>query len=364
MQFVDLQRQYQAYQEEIDGAIAKVLQGSQYIMGPEIKQIETILSEFVGVEHCITCGSGTEGLQLALMALEIGPGDEVITVPFTWISTAEAISLVGATPVFVDICPETFNIDIDQIGQAITSRTKAIIPVSLFGQMPDLKRIEEFGLPVIEDGAQSFGATRDGERSCGVTLMGVTSFFPSKPLGCYGDGGAVFTSDGELAHRLKAMRTHGGIVRHHHPYLGMNSRFDTLQAAVLLAKWPHFAAELKRRRALAKAYDEAFGEVFRVPALETGDVTHVYAQYTLRLPERDEAAAYLAAQGIPTAIYYPTCLHQQPVFAPLGWGPGSFPQAEKAASEVLSLPLHPFLTDEAQSEVIEAVLALGAEVGV
>lgn len=358
MQFIDLKKQYLLHKKEIDAAIERVLDSARFILGPEVAELEGVLAEYVGTKHCVTVGSGTEAIQVALMAYDIGPGDEVITVPFTWISTAEAVRLVGAKPVFVDICADTYNIDIDQIEAAITERTRAILPVSLFGQMPDMDRINaianEHGLKVIEDGAQSFGAEQNGRKSCGVSDLGTTSFFPAKPLGCYGDGGAVFTDDDEVAARMRAIRTHGGERRHHHPYLGMNSRFDTLQAAIILAKWPHFAGEIVRRNELGAAYTAALKGCCVTPVTEPGNL-HVYAQYTIRLENRDEVAEALQAQGIPSMVYYPRCLHEQPVFADLGHGPGSFPVAERAADEVLSLPLHPWLTDEEQARVIEVV---------
>ncbi len=240
MEFIDLKTQYQRYKAEIDERIHRVLDHAHFILGPEILELETALASYVGVRHCLTVASGTDSLEIALRALDIGPGDEVITVPFTWISTAEAVALVGAKPVFVDIEPVAFNIDIDLMEKAITPKTKAILPVSLFGQMPDYDRINAIasahGLPVIEDAAQSFGASQRGRRSGGVTTIGSTSFFPAKPLGCYGDGGALFTDDDPLADKMRAIRTHGGVKRHHHPLVGMNGRFDTIQAAVLLAK--------------------------------------------------------------------------------------------------------------------------------
>jgi UDP-2-acetamido-2-deoxy-ribo-hexuluronate aminotransferase len=367
--------------------------------------LEEVLATYVGVKHCITCASGTDSLEIALRALGIGPGDEVITVPFTWISTAEVIGLVGAKPVFVDIEPATFNINVDLIGAAVTPRTKAIIPVSLFGQMPDYSRINaiaaKYGIAVIEDGAQSFGATQRtapstihrmergssdphsvsslqpranvnvrtpslsdpmveerGEeitrRSCGVTLIGSTSFFPAKPLGCYGDGGALFTNDDALAEKMRAIRTHGALKRHNHPFLGMNGRFDTLQAAVLLAKLPHFDWEVQERTRIGARYTALLSSVLCPPSVTPGN-THVYAQYTIRVPNRDAVAAKLKEKRIPTAVYYPKCLHEQPVFAGNGSKWGDFPESEKASREVLSLPMHPFQTEADQDRVVEAV---------
>ena len=258
MEFIDLAAQYRRYQPEIEARLRRVFEHGQFILGPEVAELEAELAGYVGVRHAVTVASGTVSLEIALRALGIGPGDEVITVPFTWISTAEVILLVGAKPVFVDIARDTYNIAVDRVEEAITARTKAIIPVSLFGQMPDYDRLKvvaaRHGLAVIEDGAQSFGATQRGRRSCGVTLIGSTSFYPAKPLGCYGDGGALFTSDDELAGRMRAIRTHGGLRRHEHSLLGLNGRFDTLQAAVLLAKWPHFEAEVKARERLGAWY--------------------------------------------------------------------------------------------------------------
>jgi UDP-2-acetamido-2-deoxy-ribo-hexuluronate aminotransferase len=358
VQFIDLQTQYRRYQAEIDARLRRVLEHGQFILGPEVAELEAALADYFGVRHALTVASGTASLEIALRALGIGPGDEVITVPFTWISTAEVIALVGARPVFVDIEPDTYNIAVEQIEAAITPRTRALLPVSLFGQMPDFDRINALaarhGLPVIEDAAQSFGATQRGRRSGGVTTIGSTSFFPAKPLGCYGDGGALFTSDDALAERMRAIRTHGGLERNHHPLLGLNGRFDTLQAAVLLAKLPHFDGELAERQRLAARYNAALEGLCVTPAVAPGN-THVYAQYTIRVSERDAVVARLKAAGVPTAVYYPKCLHEQPVFAGLGYRPGDFPVAEQAAREVLSLPLHPFLNEADQDRVVEAL---------
>lgn len=358
MHFIDLHQQYRRYQADIDSRIRRVLEHGQYIMGPEIAELESRLARSVDVPHAIGVASGTDSLEIALRALGIGAGDEVITVPFTWISSAEVIMLVGATPVFVDIDPVDFNINTDLIESAITQRTKAIIAVSLFGQMADFTRINAIaarhGLTVIEDGAQSFGATQDGQMSCAVTTIASTSFFPAKPLGCYGDGGALFTLDAALDERMRAIRSHGGLKRHHHPHVGMNGRLDTLQAAILLAKLPHFADEVTARGRIGARYTEALRHVCGVPELKPGN-THVYAQYTIRCVARERVAERLKAVGIPTAVYYPKCLHEQPVFAPLGYRWGSFPQSEKASREVLSLPMHPFLTEAEQEFVIKAV---------
>ena len=358
MEFIDLKTQYLRYQAEIEARMQAVLRHGHFIMGPEIAELEAQLAAYVGAPHAITVASGTDSLEIALRALGVGPGDEVVTVPFTWISTAEVIGLVGAKPVFVDIAAADFNIDVDWIEAAITPRTKVLLPVSLFGQMPDYARInalaEKHGLAVIEDAAQSFGATQNGKRSCGVTALSSTSFFPAKPLGCYGDGGALFAFDDELAGKMRAIRSHGGLRRHHHPLLGMNGRFDTLQAAILLAKLPHFAWEVERRNALGARYTSLLRGVAGVPEVMPGN-THVYAQYTIRTPNRDALGAKLKEAGIPTAVYYPKCLHEQPVFASCGNKLGDFPVAEQASREVISLPMHPFLSEAEQDAIVEAV---------
>lgn len=358
MQFIDLKTQYLKHRAEIDGRMARVLEHGQFIMGPEIDELEKALAVYVGVKHAITVASGTDSLEIALRALGIGPGDEVITVPFTWISSAEVIGLVGAKPVFVDIDPATYNLDVTQLAAAITPRTKAILAVSLFGQMPDYDFINEIaakhGITVIEDGAQSFGATQRGHKSCSVTKISSTSFFPAKPLGCYGDGGALFTADNQLNETMRAIRTHGGVKRHHHPLLGMNGRLDTLQAAVLLAKLPYFPAEVEARNRIGARYTELLREVVGVPEV-VPDNTHVYAQYTIRVNNRDELGSTLKSVGIPSAIYYPKCLHEQPVFASLGYKWGDFPVAEKASRQVISLPMHPYLTEDDQNLVVAAV---------
>ena len=363
MNFIDLKRQYEAYQSEIDAAMGRVLKHGAYIMGPEVRELEEKLATFVGVRHCVAVASGTDSLEIALRALDVGAGDEVITVPFTWISTAEAVQLVGATPVFVDIDPQTYNFDVSLFEAAITERTKAVIPVSLFGQMPDLTTInaiaKERGITVIEDGAQSFGATQNGVRSCGGSDIGSTSFFPAKPFGCYGDGGALFADSDDTAAAMRSIRSHGGEKRHHHTRVGMNGRFDTIQAAVLLAKLPHFEEEVARRSELGERYSRELADVCGVPGIAEGN-THVYGQYTIRVADRDALGGALKERGIPSAVYYPKCLHEQPVYDGLGYRVGDFPVAEKASREVISLPMHPFLSDDEQSEIIAAVRAVVA----
>jgi UDP-2-acetamido-2-deoxy-ribo-hexuluronate aminotransferase len=358
MQFIDLKQQYQLLKATIDAAIQRVLDHGHFIMGPEISALEIALAEYVDVNHCITVASGTDSLEIALRAWGIGPGDEVITVPFTWISSAEAISLVGAKPVFVDIDPFDYNINVAQLEAALTPRTKAIMPVSLFGQMPDFNAINaiaaKHGIPVLEDAAQSFGATQRGMNSCAVSTVGSTSFFPAKPFGCYGDGGALFTDDDELAEKMRAIRTHGGVKRHFHTLVGMNGRFDTIQAAILLAKLPSFPNEVAARERIGARYSELLRDVCCIPVISPGN-SHVYAQYTIRVPDRDSLGAKLKEVGIPSAVYYPKCLHEQPVFAGLGYKWGDFPVAEKASREVISLPMHPFLSVEDQDRVVKAV---------
>jgi UDP-2-acetamido-2-deoxy-ribo-hexuluronate aminotransferase len=358
MDFIDLKTQYRKFQPDILARINSVLEHGRFIMGPEIEELEATLADYLGCKNAITVASGTDSLEIALRALEIGPGDEVLTVPFTWISTAEVILQVGAKPVFVDIDPLDFNIAVDRIEASITPATKALLPVSLFGQMPNYDAInaiaQKYGITVIEDAAQSFGATRHGRKSGNVTTIASTSFYPAKPLGCYGEGGALFTNDDDFAAKMRAIRTHGGIRRHFHDLVGMNGRFDTLQAAIMLAKWPGFAEEVEARHRLGARYTEALRDICETPAVREGN-THVYAQYTIRVPDRDALAEKLKADGIPSAVYYPKCLHEQPVFAPLGYAYGDFPEAEAASREVLSLPLNPYLTDSEQAQVINAV---------
>lgn len=345
---MDLKTQYNTHREAINARIGRVLESGHFILGPEVEELERTLASYTGSKHCLTVASGTVSLEIALRAMGVGPGDEVVTVPFTWISTAEVVCLVGAKPVFVDIEPGTFNMNPELLEGVITPRTKAILPVSLFGQMPDLERIaavvEGRGIPVLEDAAQSFGATRNGRKSCAATKVGSTSFYPSKPLGCYGDGGALFTDDDGLATAMRAIRTHGGLVRHQHDWIGMNGRFDTLQAAIMLAKWPTFEEETATRSRLGARYSELLNGACVTPEVAPGN-THVYAQYTVRVPERDTVAGRLRELGVPTAVYYPKCLHEMRVFSNLGYGPGDFPESERAAREVLSLPLHPFLSE-------------------
>lgn len=360
MQFIDLKQQYLDHKKAIDEAIFRVLDHGQYILGPEVAMLEEQLASYIDVKHCITAASGTDTLMMALLALGVGPGDEVITSPFTFIAPAEVIALVGARIVYADIDPKTYCLDVTHVEAAITPKTKAIIPVSLFGQMADLTRLNQiaarFGIPVIEDAAQSFGASHGGKKSGACSVISSTSFYPAKPLGCYGDGGALFTSDDALAERMRSIRVHGAsaTARYHHTCLGFNGRFDTIQAAIMLAKFPHFPGEVATRMRLAAYYDANLQDVCTTPFIAPGN-DHVYAQYTIRVPQRNAFVDILRARGVPTAIHYPRCLHQQPVFESLGYAEGAFPHAEQAAGEVISLPMHPYLTQQQQDQVIAAV---------
>jgi UDP-2-acetamido-2-deoxy-ribo-hexuluronate aminotransferase len=358
MKFVDLASQFAAYEPEIRKEMEDVLQSAQFILGPKGGELERRLADYVGAKHAIGCSSGTDALLLALMAHGVKAGDEIVTTPFTFVATAEAISLVGATPVFVDIDPVTYNINVDGIEEAVTGNTRGIIPVSLYGQCPAMETIlsvaEERGLFVIEDGAQSFGAERNGRRSCGWPHVGTTSFFPSKPLGCYGDGGMVFTSDDEMAERIRGLGNHGQWERYMHRAVGINSRLDDLQAAVLLGKFPRFPGEVTARASLGERYSDRLGDIVGVPVVSPGN-THVFAQYTLRTSRRDGLVAHLKENGIPTAVHYPIPLHLQEAFRGLGYEKGYFPESEAAAREVVSLPMSAFLSESDQDEVIRQV---------
>lgn len=364
MDFIDLKSQQALIREELDQRIATVLDHGRYIMGPEVKELEEKLADYVGVKHCVSASSGTDTLLIALMALGIGPGDEVITVPFTWISTAEVIALTGATPVFVDIREEDMNMDVSQLEAAITEKTKAIMPVGIFGQTADMVGINEIAarngnIPVIEDAAQSFGATHHGEKSCSLSSIGSTSFFPSKPLGGYGDGGALFTDDDELAQKMSHIRVHGQSKKHHHPILGLNGRLDSLQAAVILAKLNLFDDEIRKRNEVAARYSESLrssGQDVFVPSISEGN-TSVWAQYTILSPDRDAFGARLKEKEIPSVSYYAVPLHLQPVFHYLKHKEGDFPVAEKVASQGLSLPMNPYLTDGEIQQVCDAISA-------
>lgn len=360
MEFIDLKTQQESIRSQIDERISRVLDHGRYILGPEIEELEERLCEYVGVKHSIGVSSGTDSLLIALMALDIGPGDEVITVPYTWISTAEMIALIGATPVFVDIEPVSLNMDTDLLEAAITEKTKAIMPVGIYGQTANMSAVNEIArrngdLPVIEDAAQSFGATHRGEKSCGLSLIGSTSFFPSKPLGGYGDGGCLFTDDDELARKMKQIRVHGQERKHHHPILGLNGRLDSLQAAVVLAKLDIFDEEIELRQKVADAYGSAIEATsIRLPRVAEGN-TSVWAQYTILSENRDELQTKLNEEGIPSVPYYAVPLHLQPVFADLGHEKGDFPVTEEVSEQCLSLPMHPYLSSDEIGKVTTVI---------
>ncbi|HMN56686.1 MAG TPA: DegT/DnrJ/EryC1/StrS family aminotransferase [Ottowia sp.] len=367
MDFIDLKTQYQRLKADIDAGIARVLAHGQYILGPEVGELEEKLAAYTGARHCITVANGTDALQIALMALGVGPGDEVITPGFTYIATAETVALLGARPVYVDVDPRTCNLDPALLAAAITPRTKAIIPVSLYGQCADYDAINaiaaKHGLPVIEDAAQSFGATYKGRKSCNLTTIACTSFFPSKPLGCYGDGGAIFTSDDQLATVLRQIARHGQDRRYHHVRVGVNSRLDTLQAAILLPKLAVLDEEIALRQQVAQRYadllplqraGESRGEgasTIQLPHIELHN-TSAWAQYTLQVANRDQVQERLKAAAIPAAVHYPIPLNRQPAV--------SDPDArlrvgDALAQKVLSLPMHPYLDAATQAHIVEAL---------
>jgi UDP-2-acetamido-2-deoxy-ribo-hexuluronate aminotransferase len=360
MDFIDLKSQYAALRDNINARIQKVLEHGQYILGPEVKELETQLAVYTGAKHCITVASGTEALLISLMALDLQPGDEVITTPFTFAATAEMIVLAGARPVFVDIEPDTCNIDPTLIEARITNRTRAIMPVSLYGQCPDMDAINEIaqrhGLAVIEDAAQSFGATYQGRRSCNLSTFGCTSFFPSKPLGCYGDGGAIFTSDDALAQACREIRVHGQSQRYLHTRIGVGGRMDTLQCAVVLGKLDRFDWEIERRLALGRRYAEKLttaGLPLRLLRVRD-DRDCVWAQYTVFVEHRAEVQQKLQIAGVPTAVHYPRPLHLQPAYAQFCC-PDCCPNSVTAGERVLSLPMSPDLTDDQMDAVVVAL---------
>lgn len=370
MEFVDLKAQYRHISALIDARIAKVIEHQRFILGPEVAELEERLAARVQAKHCIGCASGTDALLLALMALGVGPGgsntgpDEVITTPFTFFATGEMIALLGARPVFVDIEPVGYNIDPEKLEAAITPRTKAILPVSLYGQTAEMDAINAIAarhrLAVIEDAAQSFGALYRGRHSGNLSTIGCTSFFPSKPLGCYGDGGACFTSDDALAQAMKELRNHGQSGRYRHTRIGINGRLDTLQAAVLLAKLEVFDEELTARAEIADHYTALLKDAVHTPKV-LAERTSAWAQYTIEVDDREAVESSLKGAGVPTAVHYPVPLHLQPVYAELargiGWRRGSFPVAERAADRVLSLPMHPYLGPAQLLQVAQAVKA-------
>ena len=361
MQFIDLKTQFDRVENQIMGRITKVLKSGAFVMGPEVAELEACLAEFVGVKHALGVSSGTDALLIALMALEVGPGDEVITTPFSFFATAEVILLLGAKPVFVDINPKTYNMDASGLEAAITPKTKVIMPVSLYGQCADLTAINavaaRYHLPVVEDAAQSFGATHHGHKSCSLTTIACTSFFPSKPLGCYGDGGACFTQNTHLAQRMEEIRNHGQSKRYIHSRLGINGRLDTLQAAILLEKIQLFTNEILMRQDVALRYAERLPQQLIKPFIEPHH-TSVYAQYTIQVPNREHVQQILQEQGIPTAVHYPLGLHRQE--AVLQGAQSEFkyhPYTDYASQVVMSLPMHPYLTEQDQDKICDAVVA-------
>ncbi|MFT5258918.1 MAG: UDP-2-acetamido-2-deoxy-ribo-hexuluronate aminotransferase [Saprospiraceae bacterium] len=372
MQFIDLKVQQERIRPQLDEAIKRVLDHGQYIMGPEVAKLESMLVEFVGVKHAIACSSGTHALLLPLMAYGIGPGDAVITTPFTFFASCEMIALTGATPVFVDIDPETFNIDPAKIEAVIASikaegrfNLKGIMPVDLFGLPADydliMKIAEEYTLFVFEDATQAFGATYKGRRAPGLAHVGATSFFPAKPLGCYGDGGAVFTDDDQLASTIRSLLVHGkGSDKYNNALIGLNARMDTLQAAILIEKLTIFPEELELRQRVVNRYEEAIDSdeenYFGVTApLVNPDCTSVWAQYTVSCKRRDELQAKLRQDGIPTMVYYQKPMHFFDALRYLGYQEGDFPVAENACHTVLSLPFHPYLKTNDQLRIIMGI---------
>lgn len=366
-QFIDLKTQFQALKPRIQERIDAVLEHGQYIMGPEVKELEDKLAAYTGAKYCITCASGTEALLMSLMALGIRPGDEIITTPVTFAATSEAIVRVGAKPVFVDVEPDTGNINANLIEASITARTKGIMPVSLYGQISDMDAINTIAakhgnLPVIEDAAQSFGATYKGRRSCNISTIGCTSFFPSKPLGCYGDGGAIFTSDDALASALREIRIHGQSERYKHTRIGVAGRMDTLQCAILLAKLERFDWEVQQRINIGKRYTDLILSTAKSKEEKTiqplalrDENTSVYAQYTIKVSQRDALQERLAEADIPTAVHYPIPLNQQPVYKHLCSSKGT-PVASQLAQTVMSLPMSPYLTEKQQQNIVNHLM--------
>ncbi len=362
MNFIDLKAQYQQLKAEIDAGIARVLEHGQYILGPEVAELEEKLAAYTGAKYCISVANGTDALQIAQMALGIGPGDEVITPGFTYIATAETVALLGARPVYVDVCPRTYNLDAGKLEAAITPRTKAIIPVSLYGQCADFDAINaiaaKHGIPVIEDAAQSFGATYKGRKSCNLTTIACTSFFPSKPLGCYGDGAAIFTNDDELAKVLRQIARHGQDRRYHHIRVGVNSRLDTLQAAILLPKLAVLDDEMDLRNQAAARYTALLNQagISTTPHIEAYN-SSAWAQYTVQVSDREQVQERLKRAGIPTAVHYPIPLNKQPAVADASV---HLPVGDAVAQKVVSLPMHPYM-NAADQQAIAA--ALGSSVG-
>jgi UDP-2-acetamido-2-deoxy-ribo-hexuluronate aminotransferase len=360
IEFIDLKAQLRTIRAPMNERIQKVLDHGQFILGPEVGEMEQRLAAYTGAEHCVSVGSGTDALLVAMMALGIGKGDEVITTPFTFVATAEMIVLLGATPVFVDVEPDTCNINPELIEAAITSRTKAIMPVSLYGQIADMDEINAIaarhGLIVIEDAGQSFGAEYRGRKSCNVSGIGCTSFFPSKPLGCYGDGGAIFLSDTKLANIMRELRVHGQESRYHHTRVGVGARMDTLQCAVILAKLETLDWEIEQRIRIGRTYRDMVAGIPGIQApIVRNDRTCVWAQFTIQTDRRDEIVQSLKEVGIPTAVHYPIPLHQQPAYKTNVRAAGSLGVSEQVSRRVLSLPMHPYLDETTMQTIVHAL---------
>lgn len=360
MDFIDLKAQYRLYKEEIDRKIQNNLDNATFINGKDVAELENKLAEYVGVKYAIGCSSGTDALWIPLLAYGLKPGDEVITTPFTFAATIEVICICGAKPVFVDIDERTYNIDVNQIEKKITPRTKGIIPVSLYGQAADMDKINEIAkkhnLFVIEDACQSFGAVYKGKKSCALSDVGATSFFPSKPLGCYGDGGMIFTNNKELADKMRSIGNHGQQGRYNHVYLGLNFRLDTIQAGIMLAKFNHFDKECNDRHRIGARYSELLkGSGVVAPYMADYTTRCVYAQYSIMVENRDAVMTNLSAKGIPTATHYPVPMHLQPGYKYLEYKKGDFSVSEKVGNKILSLPMHPFLKEEDLVFVAKAV---------
>ncbi len=353
-----LNRQHEELMDELMKATEEVIRSGKFILGPWVAEFEEKVAQYLGVKYAVGVGNGTDAISIALSAIEIKPGDEVITTPFTFVATAETIAMLGAKPVFVDIEPDTFNINPDLIEEKITDKTKAIIPVHLYGQAAEMDKILEVarrhGLYVIEDTAQGIGATYKGKKLGTIADIGTFSFFPTKNLGALGDAGLVVTNNEEIYKKVKSLRVHGSPRKYYHEYLGYNSRLDTIQAAYLLVKLPHTDRWNKRRREIANFYNENLKDIVRVPIERNGNY-HIYHQYSIRTDRRDDLKNYLNENGIGTAIHYPIPLHLQPAFSYLGYREGDFPEAEKAAKEVLSLPVFPELTEEEKTYVVEKI---------
>lgn len=366
MEFIDLKTQYQRLKAEIDAGIQRVLDHGQYILGPEVNELEENLAAYTGAKYCITCANGTDALQIAQMALGVGPGDEVITPGFTYIATAETVALLGAKPTYVDIDPNTYNLDSALLEAAITPRTKAIIPVSLYGQCADMDAINaiaaKYGIPVIEDAAQSFGASYKGRKSCNLSTIACTSFFPTKPLGAYGDGGAIFTNDDELAKVMRQIARHGQDRRYHHIRVGINSRLDSIQAAILLPKLAILGDEVAMRQKVAKIYSDLLCKaqsmrahtqpnLVIMPYIEPHN-TSVFAQYTIRVQNRDAVQQRLIQAGIPTAVHYPIPLNKQPAVVNAAI---RLPVGDEVSGQVISLPMGPYLSAVEQNKIVSAL---------